>query len=133
MSKQIGKLHFGLEMEEKGAQWLEGRYPSLTRLVKNYRWKGGELDLVFEDRTLRKPPELVIVEVRARKSGALVDGVVSITAPKRMRLARTIRHFLSRYNGPAHSVRLDVLAWDGANWTHLRDVRLEGAAHRQYH
>jgi putative endonuclease len=133
MSKQTGKLHFGLEMEEKGAQWLEGRYPSLTLLVKNYRWKGGELDLVFEDRPLRSPPELVFVEVRARKPGALVDGVMSITAPKQMRLSRTIQHFLSRYDGPARSVRLDVLAWDGAAWTHLKDVRLEGGGHRQYH
>jgi putative endonuclease len=133
MNKPMNKLHYGFEMEEKGAQWLESRYPSLSRIAKNYRWKGGELDLIYIDRSQRGHSELVFVEVRARKSGALVDGVVSITLPKRRRLSRTIQHFLSRYDGLAHSVRLDVLAWDGAVWTHLKDVRLEGASHWQYH
>ncbi len=127
------KLQYGLEMEARGAEWLGIHYPSLCLLEKNYRWKGGELDLIYEDRSEARPQELVFVEVRARKPGAIVDGVVSITLPKQRRLARTIRHFLARYEGSAKSVRLDILAWDGLNWTHLKNVRLEGPSSRQYH
>jgi putative endonuclease len=129
----LNKLHYGLEMESQGACWLESHFPSLNLLAKNYRWKGGEVDLVYEDRTPGQKAELVFVEVRARKSGALVDAVASITLPKQRRLARTIEHFLSRYKGPAQSIRLDVLAWDGKGWDYLKNVRLEGAGAGRYH
>jgi putative endonuclease len=127
------KLHYGLEMESQGARWLESRFPSLSLLAKNYRWKGGELDLVYEDHSRARAVELVFVEVRARKPGALVDAVASITLLKQRRLARTIEHFLSRYKGPAQSIRLDVLAWDGKGWDYLKNVRLEGAGAGRYH
>jgi len=133
MNSRFDRLRYGLDMEVQGAHWLERRYPSLHLLAKNYRWKGGELDLVFEDRSEQSPAELVFVEVRARKPGALVDGVLSVTLPKQRRLSRTIEHFLARYQGSAKSVRLDILAWDGLNWTHLKNVRLESAPARRYH
>lgn len=137
----MNKLIYGLEMEAQGAKWLESKYPSLSFLEKNYRWKGGEIDLIYEERTqssasvrsIGQVRELVFVEVRARKPGALVDAVLSITAPKQRRLSRTIQHYLARYRGSAKSARFDVLAWDGLNWSHLKNVRLEPAPAGSYH
>lgn len=146
MDSKLERLHYGLEMETQGALWLESTCPSLRLLEKNYRWKGGEIDLIFEDRVgegrakvgaSEKPVgrtcELVFVEVRARKLGALVDGVVSITLPKQRRISRTIRHYLARYRGSAKSVRFDVLTWNGLNWSHLKNVRLEDQGIARYH
>jgi putative endonuclease len=127
------RLHYGLGMEEQGARWLTDQFPFFRLVTKNYRWKGGELDLVFEAMPENGQCELIFVEVRARKKDALVDGVASVTLPKQRRLERTIRHFLARYRGPAKSLRFDVLAWNGSIWTHLKNVRLEGGHFRHYH
>lgn len=118
------RLEFGKTMELRGAEWLINRYPTLNLLESNYRWKGGELDLIFEERCEDRAPELVFVEVRARSPGARVDGLSSVTFPKQMRLSRTIQHFLAKYRGPAKGVRVDLLAWNGRGWTHLPNVSI---------
>ena len=117
----MNRLEYGLAMEEEALKWMIDRYPSLVPQSRNYRWKGGEIDLVFEDEDTR---ELVFVEVRARRLDALVDPIASITYPKQRKLCRTIEHYLARYQGDAKSVRIDFLGWDGKNWTHLKNVIL---------
>jgi putative endonuclease len=117
----MNKLEYGLSMEEEALQWMLEHYPTLMPQSRNYRWKGGEIDLVFEDEETR---ELVFVEVRARQLDALVDPISSITYPKQRKLCRTIEHYLARYNGNAESVRIDFLGWDGENWIHLKNVIL---------
>ncbi|MCM2279367.1 MAG: YraN family protein [Oligoflexia bacterium] len=91
-----------------------------TLLARNFRCKAGEIDLVFEERGV----ELVFVEVRCRLKGGWVDGVSSVTFGKQRRLKRAIAQFLARYRGQARSARVDLLAWDGKAWEHLRDLRL---------
>jgi putative endonuclease len=64
----------------------------LKPLARNYRVRGAEIDLVFRDGDM-----LVFVEVRARGSGALVDGAGSVSASKRGRIVRGARWWLAEH------------------------------------
>jgi putative endonuclease len=61
----------------------------LRLIVRNYRCRMGELDLVMSD-----GPILVIVEVRYRRPSAFGTGFDSVTPTKQRRLAKATQHFL---------------------------------------
>lgn len=80
----------------------------------------GEIDLIFEEYLSESNQwELVFVEVRARLMSGWVDGPQSVVAKKQQRLAKTAAHFMMNYSGKAKTVRIDLLSWDGHNWSHL--------------
>jgi putative endonuclease len=112
------KREYGLRVEERALAWLVECNPDFRLIGRNLAWKGGELDLVFEENS-----ELVFVEVRARVEG-WVSGIESVDFRKRQRLARTIDWFLARYRGRARAVRIDVVEWDGRRFKRYRDIRL---------
>lgn len=114
---EIGKM-----AEAEAWVYLSARR-DLHLLERNYRWKGGEIDLIAEEHFPGgRLPELVFVEVRARRAGSWVGGVESVDWKKRVRIRRTMEHYLARYDGIADSVRFDVMAWDGWAWFHLPDA-----------
>jgi len=97
----------GLFWEEAASAYLERN--GLTTLLKRYRCRLGEIDLVCAEGAT-----LVIVEVRARRGGALVRASESIDARKRRRIVRAARHLLmSRPAWRERPVRFDVVAIDG--------------------
>jgi putative endonuclease len=125
-------LELGKETEDRACAWFTSQFPAKL-IARNYRCKTGELDLVFEQVIERagvpKHPqkyvqsvELVIIEVRARAFGGQVSGIESVRPKKLQRLQKTIRHFLMTYKGPAQSVRLDLIAWDGERFSHLKNL-----------
>lgn len=121
----LSKLHFGLQIEALAERRFLDTAPEGTYLLeRNLRWKGGEIDLIFEEPSLKRPgtTELVFVEVRARLEGAWVDGIQSVGRTKLRRLRRGTELYLSRYRGRARTARLDLMAWDGASWEHWRDA-----------
>jgi putative endonuclease len=100
------RLARGRLWESHAAAYLEQH--GLTILTKGYRCRLGELDLVCRD-----DRELVIVEVRARSSGARCSAVESIDAHKRRRIVQATRHLLMRHaawNGAR--IRFDVVAFE---------------------
>jgi putative endonuclease len=76
----------------------------LKLLARNYRCKGGEIDLIMQD-----GKTLVFVEVRYRKSARFGGALESVTAIKQARLIHCASHYLARHglNTPA---RFDVVA-----------------------
>jgi putative endonuclease len=79
----------GVDAEAVAATFLEAR--GLTILVRNYRCRLGEIDLVARDgRTT------VFVEVRRRASSSFGGAAASITTAKRLKLLKAARHYLSR-------------------------------------
>jgi len=60
-------------------------------LARNYRLRGGELDLVYDD----QDGTLVFVEVRQRSSQRFGGAAESIDRRKLARLQRTAAHFLA--------------------------------------
>lgn len=117
----LSKLHFGLKIESLAERWYLDKTPGAHLLARNFRWRGGEIDLIFEEPSRLWPgrTELVFVEVRARLPGAWVSGVESVQGAKLRRLRQGISLYLSRYEGRAFGARLDLLAWDGSCWEHL--------------
>lgn len=69
-------------------------------LASNYRLRGGELDLVFDD----DDGTVVFVEVRQRSSEVFGGAAASIDGRKLARLRRTASHFLA-YGLPALQAR----------------------------
>jgi putative endonuclease len=93
--------------ESAARRFLEAH--GLRIVAQNWRWRGGEIDLVALDGTT-----LAIVEVRYRERPGLVDPAATVTAAKRRRLLNATARFLQER--PAfrdHALRFDVMALTG--------------------
>ena len=96
----------GLRAERLAATFLEGK--GLTILARNYRCRGGEVDLI-----LRAPDgTLIFCEVRARRSRAQGGAAASVGTAKQRALVLAAQHYLRRYASPP-PCRFDVVAIDG--------------------
>jgi putative endonuclease len=81
----------------------------LALIARNFNCRYGELDLVMRDGEI-----VVFVEVRYRRGGGFGDGVDSVGAAKRAKLARAAAVFLTTQPRLATSpCRFDVLAVAG--------------------
>ncbi|MFC3107933.1 YraN family protein [Undibacterium arcticum] len=92
----------------------------LTLVERNYRCKGGEIDLIMRERMqdrMQDREELVFVEVRKRADLRHGGAAASVTPRKQARLILAAQLFLQRYRTPP-ACRFDVIAIDGdvLNW-----------------
>ena len=102
----------GREAEQQAAEQLERR--GLRILARNYRVRGGEIDLICRD-----SQQLVFVEVRMRNRQDYGDAAASITYQKRQRIIFAARHFLLQHpEWGGHDCRFDcfLIAGDQAEW-----------------
>jgi putative endonuclease len=83
----------------------------LKLLQRNYRCKGGEIDLVMSDaRTL------VLVEVRFRNDRSFGGAAASVDSVKQQRLVRAAHHLLQTHAAYRHyRARFDLVAIDGGD------------------
>ena len=95
----------GVDSEAMAAAFLQGR--GLEILVRNYRCRLGEIDLVARDGATT-----VFVEVRRRASSAFGGAAASITQSKRAKLVRAARHYLSGFRD-VPQCRFDALLIEG--------------------
>jgi putative endonuclease len=80
----------------------------LRLLLRNYRCKGGELDLVMLD-----GDTLALIEVRVRGDSSLATAAESVTPRKQQRLIVAARHLLMTHRELGHyRARFDVVALD---------------------
>ncbi len=96
----------GAEAEEAALHWLtrEGLKP----LARNFRCRGGELDLVMLDGEV-----LAVVEVRARRHSGFASAAESVDGRKQQRIILATQMFLAAQ--PQHAqraLRFDVVAFD---------------------
>jgi putative endonuclease len=94
----------GRAAERRAEQWLQRA--GLRTVSRNYRCRGGEIDLVMRDDEV-----LVFVEVRFRRHAAFGGALASVDERKRRRLAVAAAHYLQheRWQGPC---RFDVVGLD---------------------
>lgn len=108
----------GRAWEDKAARYLT--QSGLEIIDRGYACRAGEIDLVCRDEST-----LVVVEVRARKSGSHGSATESVDWRKRAKIIRATRHYLMRhphlYSCP---LRFDIIAFDAIekpepalNWT----------------
>lgn len=96
----------GLDAETRAQRQLERA--GLRLIARNWRCKGGELDLVMRD-----GEALAVVEVRSRKQAGWGSALESVDARKRARLVRATEQFLLQH--PEHAdreVRFDIVTID---------------------
>ena len=103
----------GVRAEEQAARFLAGR--GLKILARNYRCRGGEIDLVCRDGAT-----LVFVEVRLRTNRDFGGAAASITPAKQRRIALAANHYLA--GKPLPACRFDAVLLDGADIDWIRNA-----------
>lgn len=89
-------------MEEAAARYLVER--GYLVIERNYRGRFGEIDIIA-----KQGETLVFVEVRYRKSGALVSPEESLTREKARRIRLTVRRYVGeRGIGDRVPLRVDL-------------------------
>lgn len=88
----------------------------LMLVERNFHCKGGEIDLVMQERGT-----LVFVEVRKRADRSHGGAAASVTAAKQARLITAAQLYLQRYTMPP-PCRFDVVAIDGTTITWLKNA-----------
>jgi putative endonuclease len=88
----------------------------LAILARNYRCRGGEIDLVA-----REGATIVFVEVRYRSSRAFGGAGASVDARKQARILLAARHYLAGRGDVA--CRCDVVALDALDHARIEWIR----------
>lgn len=110
------RREIGAAAEARAAQHLATQ--GLRLLVRNFRVKGGEIDLICRDGA-----DTVFVEVRSRsaRAGSTFGGAIaSITRTKQRRLILAARHWLARHGDSP--CRFDCVLIDGEQLTWLKNA-----------
>lgn len=92
----------GKRAEDLAARFLEQR--GLAILARNFRCRGGEIDLVCRD-----GPALVFVEVRLRRNANYGGAAANITARKQQRIILAARHYLAAHAAADADCRFDCV------------------------
>ncbi|HTN65752.1 MAG TPA: YraN family protein [Burkholderiaceae bacterium] len=107
---RTSRQRIGQAGEDAALAYLQQR--GLLMVERNFRCKGGEIDLIMRDGAA-----LVFVEVRCRADTRHGGAAASVTPAKQARLLRAAQFYLLRYQAPP-ACRFDVIAIDGSaiNW-----------------
>ncbi|WP_426319765.1 YraN family protein [Microbacterium sp. E-13] len=115
---------FGRAGEDRAARYFETL--GFTVLARNWRCRGGELDLVVADDSV-----VVAVEVKTRRGDAFGHPFEAIDARKRVRLWRLAVAWASAHGDVVHGrrLRIDAVGLTGADPStalleHLVDVEV---------
>ena len=80
----------------------------LREISRNFRVRGGEIDLIFRDGKV-----LVFVEVRQRSNRVFGGAAASITAEKQRRIILAAQHYLAAQRQTETPCRFDCVLIDG--------------------
>lgn len=112
----------GDKVESLAQQWLDQQ--GLKLVTRNYRCRGGEIDLVMMD-----AEQLVFVEVRYRKDNGYATAAASVDWRKQKKLIHAARFFLMEHpDYQNRSCRFDVLATEshsghyGPQWSWIKNA-----------
>lgn len=87
-------------------RYLEQR--GLVLLERNYRCRGGEIDLI-----MCEGDTLVFIEVRYRRSTAFGRAAETVSASKRSRLVQCAGRYLTQHRAWHRPARFDVVCIEG--------------------
>ncbi len=91
-------------------------------MERNFRCKGGELDLVA-----RKGDLLVFVEVKARKTSNFGYSSEFVNGTKRKRILNCAKYFIQKNKLHNFDIRFDVIGFDGKNFEWIENILMEEA------
>ena len=96
----------GRQAEDLATRFLEKK--KLRIIARNYRCRGGEIDLVCRDGAT-----LVFVEVRLRSDPRFGGAAASVTVAKQGRIALAAQHYLAAHRLHDAPCRFDCVLIDG--------------------
>lgn len=110
----------GSVAEWAAAWWL--RLKGYRILARQFRARGGELDVVALTPYWHSPATIVFVEVRTR--GTIGDAIASVTDAKKSRVEMAARQFCARKPGLGRLPRrYDLIVLAESGWPrHIRDA-----------
>lgn len=114
-TKQKSTKTAGDRAETLVATYL-GRH-GLRLLVRNFRCRGGEIDLICRDGAT-----VVFVEVRLRQHRGYGGAAASVTVGKQRRITLAARHYLSQ-QGYEADCRFDCVLLDALDETRLEWIK----------
>lgn len=94
----------GANIEALVCAFLESN--GLTFVLKNYRCRLGEIDLVMHDKI---SDSLVFVEVRYRANTQFGSATETVNVKKQQKLKRAVLHYLQKHCDANQRVRIDVI------------------------
>lgn len=107
----------GLQAEQQALRFLQSR--GLRQVAGNFTVRGGEIDLVMQDRDT-----LVFVEVRYRRQSSFGSAAESVTGSKQRRIIRAASLFLGHNRKWQDTpCRFDVLAISGDKRQNIEWIR----------
>ena len=106
----------GRQAEDLAARFLEKK--KLRIIARNYRCRGGEIDLVCRDGKV-----LVFVEVRLRQNTAFGGAAASVTAIKQRRIILAAQHFLMTNALTNDDCRFDCILMNGTSGNDIEWLR----------
>ena len=110
----VAGMERGKAAEDAAAAYLTGQ--GLRLVERNWRCKGGEIDLIMRDGNA-----LVFVEVRLRRDGRFGGAAASITAAKQGRLVHAARLYLAGLAYPP-PCRFDAVLIEAGRLSWLKDA-----------
>ena len=105
----------GTQGEQEALDYLQKQGYKL--LARNYRVKGGEIDLIMQDKKT-----LVFVEVKTRASAIFGGPLGAITAAKQKRISLAAALFLKTNRLKFDSIRFDAVAILAREITHVKNA-----------
>ena len=105
----------GTQGEQRALTYLQEQGYKL--LARNFSVKGGEIDLIMQDKNT-----LVFVEVKTRASLAFGGPLGAITAAKQKRLALAAALFIKTNRLKFDSIRFDAVAVLAQEITHVKNA-----------
>lgn len=105
----------GEQAEALAEQFLTRKGLKLIR--RNFRCRGGEIDLIMRDGT-----GLAFVEVRLRTNKAFAGAAESVAARKQQRVILAAQHYLASL-GSTPPCRFDVIALDALDASRIEWIR----------
>ena len=106
MIQRLNRKAIGDEAEALACDYLSKR--GLNLLTRNYRCRGGEIDLIMQD-----GDSLVFIEVRYRKHTGYGRAAETVTAYKQRRLIHCARVYMQQHHAWNVPARFDVVSIEG--------------------
>ena len=107
----------GRRAESLAFEYLRDR--GLAPVARNFRSRGGEIDLIMLDGDC-----LAFVEVRSRRSSRFASPANTVDARKQRKLVGTASMFIARHDRFAHyTMRFDVISIEGTPRPSVRWIR----------
>jgi len=106
MIQRLNRKAIGDEAESLACEYLSKR--GLSLLTRNYRCRGGEIDLIMQH-----DDSLVFIEVRYRKNIGYGRAAETVTACKQRRLIHCARVYMQHHRAWNVPARFDVVSIEG--------------------